>query len=96
MALSLALLPLTLATAGTATAAPDDPFPPVTTPATVNEFLPAERDLSDCLSVLPKPGCGSEARGGPAQAAVFGAVVLGVGVVIGRIVWSTRRRSRSS
>ena len=28
-----------------------------------NEFLP-DRDLDDCISALPQPDCGSDARGG--------------------------------
>lgn len=89
MALSLVLTLGALATpspihAGT------DPAPPTT----INEFLPAERDLSDCLSVLPKPGCGSKARGGWRQGAVFGAVVVGLGVIGTRIAIGVRRRDR--
>ncbi|MEX2627110.1 MAG: hypothetical protein WD225_09505 [Ilumatobacteraceae bacterium] len=75
-----------------ATPGPDDPPPP---DITVNEFMPEERPLSDCLSALPKPGCGSEARGGPRQAAVFGAVVVGLGLIGTRIVVGVRRRDHA-
>lgn len=81
------------ATAAAASAAAlsglDDASP---TPTTLNDFFPAERDISDCLSVLPKPGCGSEARGGWAQTAVFGAIMLGLTVIGIRIVIGLRRR----
>lgn len=80
------------AAAGGASASVDEPDPPR---ITVNEFMPEERSLSDCLSVLPKPGCGSEARGGPYQAAVFGAMVVGLGVIGTRIVVGIRRRDRT-
>jgi hypothetical protein len=61
-----------------------------------NDFLPAERSLSECLSVLPKPGCGSEARGGWAQTAVFLALIGGLGVIGTRIVIGIRRRDERS
>lgn len=77
--------PSTVASIG----ASDDPVDPP--PITVNPFMPAERSLSDCLSVVPKPGCGSEARGGPYQAAVFGAIVVGLGIILTRIVIGVRR-----
>jgi hypothetical protein len=78
------------AVAQVAGAAGDPPPPP--TPTTVNDFFPAERDISDCLSVLPKPGCGSEARGGWGQTAVFGAIMVGLAVIFTRIVVGIRRR----
>lgn len=81
-----------LASAGSALATPDPPEP--SPPATYNEFYPAERDLSDCLSALPKPGCGSEARGGFHQNAVFLVLVLGLAVIGTRIVVAIRRRDR--
>jgi hypothetical protein len=75
-----------VAAAGTG---PDDPPPP---PVTVNEFLPEDRDLSDCLSALPRPGCGSEARGGWRQGLVFGVIVAGLGVIGWRVARGVRRR----
>lgn len=56
-----------------------------------NEFYPEDRDLSDCLSVLPKPGCGSDARSGWPQLVVFALILLGVGVVVARVMVSSRR-----
>ena len=50
---------------GTATG---DTAPPVDT---INEFFPEDRSLGDCLSSLPKPGCGSSARGGWRQTLVL-------------------------
>ncbi|BAN03840.1 hypothetical protein YM304_35260 [Ilumatobacter coccineus YM16-304] len=54
-------------------------------PVTVSEFIPDQTNLSDCVGLVEKPGCGSEARGGAGQTAVFIALVLGLGLVIWRI-----------
>ncbi len=72
-------------TVGAATDAPNRP------PVTANEFLPEERNLSDCVGALERPGCGSEARGGWRQTLVFLAVAAGLVLVFGRIAWSARR-----
>lgn len=45
-----------------------------------------ERDPSECIGFLPKPGCGKEPqqagdRGGALQWAVFGLIIGGVGTV---------------
>ena len=48
--LLLTLLPVVVP-AGTVAAAGDPP-----PPDTVNEFIPENRDLSECVSALPKPG----------------------------------------
>ncbi|MBA3286722.1 MAG: hypothetical protein H0U21_01680 [Acidimicrobiia bacterium] len=40
---------------------------------------------------MPRPGCGSEARGGWRQSLVFGMVVLALGFVAWRIVVGARR-----
>ena len=66
----------------------EPPPPPV---VTVNDFLPEDRDLGDCLSALPKPDCGSKARGGWRQGLVLGAILAGLGVIAWRIVVSARR-----
>ena len=65
----------------------DDTVPTVT----VNEFLPRDRDLSECLSALPRPGCGSEARGGWRQTAIFVAMLGGLAFIAWRIIASSRR-----
>jgi hypothetical protein len=67
---------------------PDDPDRP---PVTANDFLPEERNLSDCVGALERPGCGSEARGGWRQTLVFLVVAAGLALVFGRIAWSARR-----
>jgi hypothetical protein len=65
-------------------------------PVTVNEFIPEDRDLSDCLSAVPKPGCGSEARGGWRQGVVFGLVAVGMIGIGARIVVAVRRRDAAT
>jgi hypothetical protein len=87
VAIAIMMLPLS-ASAVTDTAPPFDTRPVVT----ANDFLPVERSLSECLSVLPKPGCGSEARGGWPQIAVFLALIGGLGVIGTRIAIGIRRR----
>jgi len=85
-----------------AAAATDDPEPPSTTvsvavggPSTTvleNDFIPEDRDLSDCISALPRPGCGSKARGGWRQTLVFLVVVFGLAFIAWRIIRSARRK----
>lgn len=84
--LLLALL-VVLAPAGAAFASTTPPTPPVT----VNEFIPVERGLGECISALPKPGCGSEARGGWRQALVLLAILVGLAIIVWRVVASARR-----
>ena len=60
-------------------------------PVTDNEFLPDERNLSDCVGALQRPGCGSEARGGWRQTLVF--IIMGVAMigVFGRVAYGVYR-----
>ena len=69
-----------------------DPQPPVTD----NEFIPENRDLSECIGALQRPGCGSEARGGWRQTLVF--VVMGAAMVFvfSRIAIGVRRNRRAT
>jgi hypothetical protein len=70
--------------------------PPVTADSapssTFNEFIPEDRPIGDCISALPKPGCGSEERGGWHQYLVLIAVVLGLALIAWRIVVGLRRK----
>ena len=56
-----------------------------------NDFIPEDRDLSECISALPQPGCGSKARGGWRQTLVFLVIVVGVSFIAWRIIRSARR-----
>jgi hypothetical protein len=62
--------------------------------ATDNPFLPENENVSDCLSALPPPDCGSEDRGGSGQYFAFGAMLLGMAFIGWRIARGVRRRDR--
>jgi hypothetical protein len=74
------------------TGAQDDPVPPTVT---------LERELSECISAAPKPGCGyapeqAGDRGGSLQIATFAVMAGGLGVIATVVVRSVRRRDRAS
>ena len=87
LAIVIAVFSIGLMPGGFASAQDDSDI----TTVTVNEFLPTDRDLSDCISALPKPGCGSDARGGWRQTAVFGMVIAGLAFIGWRVVVGARR-----
>ncbi len=83
--------------AALATATPVDPTTPTTTGLVVDEanpFLPEDRDVTDCVGMLQRPGCGSEARGGWHQELVAIAMVGGLLIVFGRVAWGVRRSQK--
>jgi hypothetical protein len=61
-----------------------------------NPFLPENRDLTECIGMLQRPGCGSAARGGWHQNAVAIVMVSGLLIVFGRIAWSVRRGQKTA
>lgn len=63
---------------------------------TYNDFIPEERDLSDCISAIPKPGCGSDAKGGWRQMLVLGLVVTGLGFIGWRVITGARKNLAAS
>lgn len=65
-------------------ATPVDDLPPAP-PGTVSEFYPESANLSDCVGLVEKPGCGSDARGGWRQTLVFVALFCGLGVILWRV-----------
>jgi hypothetical protein len=76
-------------------APPSDTAPPDSAGVIlVNEFLPEEANLGDCISALPRPECGSEARGGWRQAAVFGVIAVALVAIGVRLAIAVRRRDR--
>jgi hypothetical protein len=96
-AAALATVALTLGTAAPATADSIASPPPAAQPGTVdpppitvNPFIPEDRGISDCISALPKPGCGSEARGGWRQGLILLALIGGLSVIGWRIVAGVR------
>jgi len=73
-----------------------DDAPPVT-----NDFMDLDRDVSDCISAMPKPGCGREPtssgdRGGWQQILLFGVLMLGMAGIGTRVAFSVRARDRAS
>ncbi len=77
-----------------AAVAAEPPSPSPEPPATVvdNPFVPEDQNLSDCISALPRPGCGSEERGGWRQAVVFGLIIVAGAFIAWRIVRIVRQR----
>lgn len=61
-----------------------------------NPFLPEDANIGDCVSSLPRPGCGSEIRGDSHAAITFGVLVAALSFIGWRIVRSVRRRDRTS
>ncbi len=85
---------LVFAGPGAVSAAEGEPPSTVVSPeSTVNDFIPEDQNLSDCLGALERPGCGSESRGGWRQTLTFSVMALGLVVVFGRVFWSARKRS---
>ncbi len=74
--------PVAPATVTPATVPPED---------TINPFLPEDRSIGECISALPKPGCGSEARGGWRQGVILLAILVGLAFIAWRIVRAARR-----
>jgi hypothetical protein len=64
-----------------------------------NVYLDIERGVNECISALPKPGCGREPvdagdRGGWQQLLVFGVLMAGMAGIGTRVVFSVRKRDR--
>jgi hypothetical protein len=82
-------LELTIPGLRVTSAASTEPPPP---PVTDNVFIPEDRDLGECITALPKPGCGSEARSDWHQGLVLGVMIAGLIIIGWRIVKGVRRR----
>ena len=72
---------------------------PTTLPATVPDPL-GGRNVSDCIGLYPKPGCGTEPvlsgdRGGSMQYATFGIMITALIVIGVRIARSIAKRDRA-
>jgi len=71
----------------------------VVLPATVPDPL-GGRNVSDCIGLYPKPGCGTEPvlsgdRGGSMQYATFGIMITALIVIGVRIARSIAKRDRA-
>jgi hypothetical protein len=105
-ALALLVGPLAPQVARAATPPPTEPTettaPTISVPSDeiivdeANPFLPEDRDLTECIGTLQRPGCGSEARGGWHQNAVAIVMFAGLLVVFGRVAWGVRRSQKSA
>jgi hypothetical protein len=82
-------LELTMARRAVAAVSSSEPSQP---PVTDNVFIPKDRDLGECITAVPKPGCGSEARSDWHQGLVLGVMVAGLIIIGWRIVRGIRRR----
>jgi hypothetical protein len=56
-----------------------------------NEFLPEDKNLSDCVGLVERPGCGSDARGGWPMVLAFAVMASGLTFIGWRIVRGLRR-----
>ena len=73
-----------------------EPVPTEVPVVTANPFLPEEADLTSCIGMLQRPGCGSEERGGWHQYAVAAVMVGGLAIIFGRVAWGVARNRRNS
>jgi hypothetical protein len=91
----LSLAPAPAVDRATVETVPNDP--PAST-VIDNPFFPDDTttNITDCVSALPRPECGSRARGGWRQGAVFGVVVVGLVAIGARLVIGIRRRAREA
>lgn len=81
---------------------PLSPEPPDTVPASqgssddatraTNDFFPEERNVTDCVGALERPGCGSSSRGGWRQGAILGVLVVAIGFIGWRVSKAVRRK----
>ena len=86
------VLAVGLGTPAVATVPPDVPEE--------NVYLDLERSMTECISALPKPGCGRDPvdsgdRGGWQQLLVFGVLMIGMAGIGVRVAFAARARSRA-
>lgn len=73
----------------------DAPTATSATATSINEFVPDDVNLSECISALPRPGCGSKERGGWRQTLLLAVLVAGLAIIGWRLVVAVRRGDRS-
>jgi len=94
---SLVFAVATFGAAGPAAVAGAAPPPTTEAPvstvptSTLNDFIPTQRDLSDCISAVQKPGCGSESESDYHQMLVFAALIGGMALIAWRVVVGARK-----
>jgi hypothetical protein len=60
-----------------------------------NPFIPTDVDLSECLGTLPRPGCGSDERGGWRQYLTFAILMLAMALIGWRVFHAAAQRDRA-
>lgn len=99
LALASVAVAVVLGSAGPASAGTTVPIdtPPLdSAPIATNDFIPDNANLGDCVSSLPRPGCGSEARSSTGQQLTFGVLLLATVLIGWRIVRSVRQRDSAA
>lgn len=86
--------PAPIATAGT-TAPPRLQPGPEAGPITTNPFIPENVNIGDCVSSVPRPGCGDDQRSGYHQYLTFLVLFLATVVVFWRVFRAVRARDRA-
>lgn len=94
---------LTIAPVGavSVSASSNDQTVDTTVPTSEPEFgYDLEKDPSDCIGFLPKPGCGKEPqqagdRGGALQYVVFAVMLAGLGIIATVLVRNVIKRDRA-
>lgn len=71
----------------------------VSTTSTSVFVYPLDSDVSDCIGLLPKPGCGTAPtqagdRGGGLQFAVFSFMIIGIAVIFTVVFRNVVRRDK--
>jgi hypothetical protein len=60
-----------------------------------NPFIPENVNIGDCVSSLPRPGCGSEAGSSGATLLTFGVLTAGLAFIGWRVARGVRQRDRT-
>lgn len=60
-----------------------------------NPFIPEDANIGDCVSSLPRPGCGTEASTSGKTALTFGVLMAGMAFIGWRVARGVRQRDRS-
>jgi hypothetical protein len=60
-----------------------------------NPYVPADKNLGQCVSSNPQPDCGSKAQGGWHQWLTFAVLMVGMAFIGWRVLRAARRRDRA-
>ena len=65
------------------------------TPTTVNDLIPTDQNLTDCVGTLEKPNCGSNRKNDVHMYMTFGVLMGGMALIGWRIAVAIRKRDRA-